>query len=223
YDELLEDALKALGVHHVPQVLQQNFLLADNNQFLVLKLHGSRTDWQSVVLDSTSYEEFQKSCPLLNAQLNQNLRTHPLVFVGCSMRDPRLLGWLRKLSDSERKMLFGGRALMAKKDWNDLPAPDQSLLESANIKPIIVSDHNAIAAVLAELARRLAPLAVHELVFTITPGKDSWTVVGPTPEKRRLPLRGPSWRSTIAESTFRWRMQARKQGPCPCASAPPSR
>lgn len=35
---------------------------------------------------------------------------------------------------------------------------------------------------LADLARRLAPLPVHHLVFTVTPAGDTWTAIGPTPE-----------------------------------------
>jgi tetratricopeptide (TPR) repeat protein len=182
YDELIEDSLKAEGIHAITQVLEQNFKLQARAEVQVLKLHGSRTDWASVILSGDSYRRFHDDYPLLKNQLDLNLRTHPLLFVGCSMQDPRILEWLRALSDDERRGLYAARVLITERDWSRIPAADQALLTSANIKPVKVAGFDDIAAVLAGLARHLAPLPVQELVFDVAPAADTWITIGPTPE-----------------------------------------
>lgn len=141
YDELIEDALKTEDIHHVPQVLQENYELQQRKNLLVLKLHGSRTDWRSVILSGKSYAAFQASYPLLHHQLDLNRRTRPLVFVGCSMSDPRLLGWIEGLSKTERNEHFPSRVLITRGDWGRLSADQQALLASANIRPILLETH----------------------------------------------------------------------------------
>jgi tetratricopeptide (TPR) repeat protein len=182
YDELIEDALKAEDIHYVPQALEHNYVLQRRKNLLVLKLHGSRTDWLDVVLSGESYASFQASYPLLCSQLDLNLRTCPLVFVGCSMTDPRLLDWLNGLPESKRNELLFSRVLITRTDWGRLSADQQALLASAKIRPILVETHADIPAVLADAARALAPLDPVELVFDLTPSADTWTIVGPTPE-----------------------------------------
>jgi hypothetical protein len=153
YDELIEDALKTEGVHHIAQILQQNFKLQARAEVQVLKLHGSRADWASVVLSGESYRSFHDEFPLLINQLDLNLRTHSLLFIGCSMQDPRILEWLRALPESERRGLYASRVLITERDWDRIPAVDQELLASANIKPVKVAGFGDIAAVLAALGR----------------------------------------------------------------------
>lgn len=191
YDELIEDALKAQHTHFVPQVQELNYELQERNDVLLLKLHGSRTNWQSVILSGESYKAFKDSYPLLKNQLDQSLRTCPLLFVGCSMRDPRLLEWLDALSDIERKRLYPGRVLITRNDWAKLTDKERALLASANIKPILVDSHPDIAAVLAQAAQKLAPLDPQELTFELTPGKDRWRVVGPTRESTAHEVSNP--------------------------------
>lgn len=157
YDELIEDALKARGIRFVPQILQENYRLQARAELTVLKLHGSRTDWANVILSGQSYQLFHATYPLLKNQLDLNLRVHPLLFVGCSMQDPRLLDWLRALSGVERKTLFPARVLITDSDWSRISPTDQTLLDSANIKPITVNTHADIATVLLGMANKLAP------------------------------------------------------------------
>ena len=182
YDRLIELALGAQAVPHTVQVLEQNFVLSARQDVPVLKLHGDQGDWLKVVLTTASYAEFERSYPLLREQLNLSLRQHPVVFVGCSMRDPRTLGWLRSLLPSERTTLFASRVLITQNDWEQIPAEDRALLNECNVRPVLVEDYAAITRTLQEVATKLAPLAVRELVFTLTPHEDSWTVVGPTTE-----------------------------------------
>jgi len=80
HDELVEDALKARSVRFVPQILQHGYRLQARAELSVLKLHGSRTDWASVILSGQSYQRFHATYPLLANQLDLNLRVHPLLF-----------------------------------------------------------------------------------------------------------------------------------------------
>src|SRR6185369_11661745 len=67
-------------------------------------------------------------------------------------------------------------------EWARLPADTQTLLASANVKHVLVPDHDGVTLLFQRLAERLAPLPVHELVFDLDPGETVWTVTGPTPE-----------------------------------------
>ncbi len=182
YDRLLEDALGDEKIPHVVQSLQNNYVLQAMDEVQVLKMHGDLGSWVDVVLTTHSYRDFERSHPLLRNQLDQNLRTHPVVFVGCSMTDPRLLEWLGALPLEERSRLFASRAVLTEDEWNQLPGETRDLLASANVKPVLVPDHAAVTRLFQEVARRLAPLAACDLIFDLEPGDKEWTVVGPTPE-----------------------------------------
>lgn len=182
YDRLLENALGAAGVGFVVQTLQANLPLQALETVQLLKLHGDLGDWASVVLTAASYAEFARTYPLLQSQLTLNLRTRPLVFVGCSMRDPRLLDWLDALSVQERAGLYASRVLITTADWQALPQKTQDLLDSANIRAITVPDHASVAQVLVQVAERCAPATPTALAFTMTPEATDWTIVGPAPD-----------------------------------------
>jgi tetratricopeptide (TPR) repeat protein len=191
YDRLLENALTVAETPFVVQSLQDNAELQAMDQVQVLKMHGDLGNWMDVVLTSYSYREFHQTWPLLRCQLDQSLRTHPVVFVGCSMTDPRLLDWLQGLSPAERSRLFASRAILTDDEWGRLPAATRELLGSANVKPILVPDHAGVTRLLQEVAVRLAPLPVKDLVFELEPGEDEWTVTGPTPESPRHQVANP--------------------------------
>jgi tetratricopeptide (TPR) repeat protein len=180
YDRLIENALTAAGVAFVPQILEANFTLQSLETVQVLKLHGDCGDWERVILTAASYQEFQRTYPILQQQLNLHLRTRPVVFIGCSMRDPRLLDWLEGLSETERRRLFASRVIITTDDWQGLPDETRALLDSANVKAITVPHHDSLTHLLTQVAARLVPRAAEALVFDLTPGELDWTVVGPT-------------------------------------------
>ena len=136
YDRLIENALSAAGIAFVAQTLEANFTLQALDTVQVLKLHGDVGDWEHVVLTAASYAEFQRAYPLLQQQLNLHLRTRPVVFVGCSMRDPRLLDWLAGLSVAERRRLFASRVIITADDWNALPPDTRALLARPMSRPL---------------------------------------------------------------------------------------
>jgi len=182
YDRLIENALTEARVDFVSQSLEDNFTVQNLEEVQVLKLHGDAGDWQSAILSAASYQAFEASYPRLVHQLDLNLRTRPVIFVGCSMSDPRLLDWLGALPIPDRKDLYASRAILTQEEWLRLPDPKRHLLASANVKPILVPDHESVTRLLQEIARRLAPADPGELVFELHPGEKAWTVVGPTPE-----------------------------------------
>jgi NAD-dependent SIR2 family protein deacetylase len=95
YDRLIENALTDAGIPFVAQSLEDNFTLQYLDHVQVLKLHGDAGDWKSVILSAADYDAFQASYPRLARQLDLSLHTRPVIFIGCSMLDPRLLDWLR--------------------------------------------------------------------------------------------------------------------------------
>jgi tetratricopeptide (TPR) repeat protein len=177
YDELIERALESGGVAKIVQTLETNDALSARPELLVLKLHGSLTDWSRVILSGASYARFHESYPNLTKQLHHAMRTRPVLFVGCSMQDPRVLDWLRGLPEADRTRLHASRVLITEADWSAVPAEDQSLLAAAHVKPVLVATHAEIASVLGAVADRLAePSAAPPVVAAATPPR---SVVAP--------------------------------------------
>lgn len=174
YDSLLERALEAMPAAFDTVTLEQNISLAAHKRPVLMKLHGDQRDWKSVVLDEESYAEFESTYPLLVKMLDLTLRQRPTVFVGCSMRDPRILDWLTKLPANERKRLHPMRVLQTESGWNTLPEETRTLLTGCNIQPVLVDNHDAIGTVLRRLADRLAPPDRADLTIVLDPGEDTW-------------------------------------------------
>ncbi|HYG61653.1 MAG TPA: SIR2 family protein, partial [Thermoanaerobaculia bacterium] len=79
YDNLLERALDDAGVKPIVQHLELNATVVADGHIRLLKLHGSREDWLSVVLSGESYEKFGRQYPFLVSQLDVLLRQHPVL------------------------------------------------------------------------------------------------------------------------------------------------
>ncbi len=144
YDHLLEIVLHHEGVVHRVQILEAGYKLMNMDVVQVLKLHGDLVKWEEAVLTSASHKNFEENWPLLKKQLNQSLRTRPIVFVGCSMLDPRLLDWLQEIGADGRRGLLASRAIMPERSWGKVPPDVRDLLTSANIRPIVVPDYEAV-------------------------------------------------------------------------------
>lgn len=210
YDDLIEDALKPTGLPFQRQVLEQNFELQADH-FVVLKLHGDHGGWKDVVLTRASYDRYRRAHPRLQRQLDLTLRTRPVLYVGCSMRDPRVVDWLRKLKKADRSALHAGYALICHTDWEAIPPADRELFAECSLRPILVSDHAAIADLLAEAAKELAPLDPDELMFDLHPGDERWTVVGPTNESPEHEVENPFRDPSFLASLKRYRVAASRE------------
>lgn len=183
YDDLLERALASTGVKVVVQTLEQNAAVREQGGALrLLKLHGSHTDWMNTILSGGSYANFEARYGFLCAQLDVLLQQHPLLFVGCSLQDPRVLQWLASRPDAWTSQLKRWRALMRPSAWTAALDKAKLVLSRAPLKPITLDRHEDLPTLWLEVAKKLAPLDAHELVFDVDPGADQWRSVGPTAE-----------------------------------------
>lgn len=73
------------------------------------------------------------------------------------MTDPRLLGWLRAMNADDREMLLPSAAVLTEADWNRVPEGDQALLESGNIKPVLLPDYGDIPELITHLLHTISP------------------------------------------------------------------
>lgn len=189
YDDLLERAFAAAHVPLLVQTLESNASLREDDGALRLyKLHGAQTDWQRIILSGRSYADFEERYKFLDSQLQILLRQNPLLFSGCSLQDPRVLQWIESRPPEWLEDLMRWRALIRPSAWtaaqNMTWKGDKAgaVLTRTPLKAIHYESHADLQTVWLELARRLAPLAVGELVFDLQPGEDEWRCVGPTPE-----------------------------------------
>ncbi len=182
YDELIEDALKQAQKTYVKVSLEQNLDLVTGDRLPVFKVHGDLASFRDVILAGESYRDFHERHPLLKADLESDLRKHSIIFFGCSMTDPRLLDWLGSMSDADRQMLLPSAAVLTEADWNRVPEDDRTLLESGNIKPVLLQDHGDIPELITHLLHTISPPQPQiegfrfDLAFT-SDEHDQWRIV----------------------------------------------
>ncbi|MCP4664703.1 MAG: SIR2 family protein, partial [bacterium] len=144
YDDLLERALAEAEVRFVFQSLEDNAVVVDPKADVrLLKLHGSRDDWRHAVLSGRAYATFGRRYPFLEKQLALVLRRHPVLFVGCSLRDPRILDWLAALVDADAERLKPWRALMTQPEWDEALAASDAL-RRGHLRPLVLEDHDQL-------------------------------------------------------------------------------
>jgi tetratricopeptide (TPR) repeat protein len=163
YDDLLERALADAGVPYLLQPLESNASIAADGAVRLLKLHGSREEWLKVVLSGRSYQAFGRSYPFLAAQLDVLLRQRAVLFVGCSLQDPRILDWLAAQSEEGERGLKPWRALMTAAAWQAAATATwegghaAGALARGNVRPLVLKDHAHLAELWDEAASQLAP------------------------------------------------------------------
>jgi tetratricopeptide (TPR) repeat protein len=178
YDRLIENALESMNISYTLQIISQNQELSSRRSLLLIKLHGDRSNWKEAVLDAASYKRFEADEPLVVKQLDLIRRHRPVIFLGCSMQDSRIVNWLRELTENERDMLYAGRVLITKKDWADIPISDRELFKEAKIQPLLLDNHAEIGGSLLEAASKLAPIAIDKLAFELIVDERQWTIKG---------------------------------------------
>ncbi len=147
YDDVLERALADAGVHVVVQAKAHNEGVVGGDVRLI-KLHGTHSDWMDVVLSGRSYAYFDQRYGFVLSQLNILLRQHWVLFVGCSMQDPRILQWLKEMSSETQRAIKPWRVLMTKKEWESTMRARWSggdvkdSLARAKIRALILRDHD---------------------------------------------------------------------------------
>ena len=149
YDGLLEQALADAKVPIVIQVLEDN--ATTRGGLPLIKVHGSRDAWSKVVLSGRSYEDFQKRYVFLKKQLDIYLRTHRVLFVGCSLQDPLLRRWIDEQDDQAIALLKPWRALMTESDWHAARAQPQIERLGNILKPFLLAHHGELQSLWREL------------------------------------------------------------------------
>jgi tetratricopeptide (TPR) repeat protein len=185
----MERALAAEAAPFVLQPLEDNATVTGDGVRL-LKIHGSHDDWAKVVLSGRSYDQFGARNPFLGKQLDVLLRQQPILFVGCSLQDPRILDWLAGLSPNELDGLKEWRPVLTGPGWQTAlthrhrDAEAKALLAPAGVRPLVVHDHDHARALFVDAAARLpAPAQVVALEIEVTPtrlsaklpGAPAWT------------------------------------------------
>lgn len=164
YDELVERALGQEQVPYVVQTFEANFEGAGRDTVRIIKVHGSYQDWSRVVLSGASYARFAQDYRKLGEQLDVLCRQYPITFVGSSLLEPRVLGWLATLTTEERRGLLPWRAFLTADSWNQLLSYRTDQYEAKTVlegqfRPLILHDHAALQTIWSEVAHNLAPSA----------------------------------------------------------------
>jgi hypothetical protein len=166
YDDLLERALSDAKVPHIVQTLERNFDAADPTTIRVLKVHGSRDDWSKVIFSGESYKQWGRMHALLNKQLDVLCLQYPLTFVGSSLCEPRILGWLAKRTLTERASMLPWRAFLTKDEWKRLLAYEDQGVRASEVligqfRPVLLDSHEQIStlwsAVTNDIAEEVEP------------------------------------------------------------------
>ncbi len=116
-----------------------------------------------VVLSGRSYQEFGRNYPFLSAQLDVFLRQRAVLFVGCSLQDPRLLDWLAAQTDEAARGLKPWRALMTPAAWKAAMEATwegghaSGALARGNVRPLELRDHAHLAELWTEVAATVSP------------------------------------------------------------------
>jgi hypothetical protein len=155
HDQTVEAAFDEAGVTFGVHCLEDDYVLEGGGGVQIIRLHCDPGDWRAAVRAVASLRAFEASYPRLVHHLDRNLRTRPVIFVGCSMRDPRLLDWLATLPIPDRRDLHASRAILTQEEWFRLAPPNRDLLTMANVKPILVPDHESVTGLLVEMAGRM--------------------------------------------------------------------
>ena len=211
YDPLLETSFHDAGVHVTTQVFDENFsVVASPNTPRLFKVHGDLKSWSKVILSGHSYEDFSKRYERLERQLDLLHEQHAFVFVGCSMQDPRILGWLYRLGPDRRKRLKPWRALMLQAEWDAFVASKfegHSVLEviqGSQLRPLIGPDHVALQQLWVDAEAQLAGSAVPNRPLSSSTTIPASAVPSPSTSgaspvrqalKKSLRTHGLSWRA----------------------------
>ncbi|MGH2567500.1 MAG: SIR2 family protein, partial [Bacteroidota bacterium] len=151
YDCLLEDACREREVEYILITFRRNLGIEPPGRLPIIKLHGGLDDYRSLVLDADSYDQYKRRHRLAKIKVEDRLAKRPLVFFGCSMKDPRLLEWLRQRRKERKPPLEESFAVLTKGDWNDIDEQDRDTIKKANISPLFSRDHNVIPTLINKL------------------------------------------------------------------------
>ena len=158
YDTLLERVLADEQVDHDVQTLETGFELKED-KLRVYKIHGTQQDWQETMLSGESYATFNELNRRLTGQLTRLLTQRRVMFVGCSMKDPRILDWIDDAPDEHLQGLQLWSPVMPGKNWEEALEESHRTTTGAavygqlpSVRPMLLDNHGQLQELLVELA-----------------------------------------------------------------------
>ena len=143
YDELLEDALDMNRQDWHPSSGDANLEFGDAAGIHLHKIHGSTSDLKDIVFSRKDYDDYPETYPFSYAKLEIEFLQKAIVFVGCSMTDPRILSWLRRHAGRSGSRRYSV-AILTENDWLSIPSNDRDMLVSGRIAPLLLNEHSEL-------------------------------------------------------------------------------
>ena len=193
YDRLLENAFSEKGVNYLLQVIDGNQHIRSGNRLRLYKIHGDVADWKNVILTGDSYLEFNERYGFLRSQFDILLTQNPVLFIGCSMLDERVLDWLDELRPEDAELINNWMAILtpsqleAVKQYKHTSGRSAwEILNKISFHVLDLPDFESLPKWLDEVADKVAPPETdrQELILNIR------TSDNPSPEQWRVNLDG---------------------------------
>ncbi len=193
YDRLLDNAFSEKSVDYLPQVIDGNQHIRTGNRLRLYKIHGDVADWKNVILTADSYAKFNERYGFLRSQFDILLTQNPVLFIGCSMLDERILDWLDKLPPEEAKLINSWMAILTASQLEAVKQYEHAsglsaweILNKISFRVLDLPDFKSLPKWLDEIADKVAPPGTgrRELILNIRTSDTS------SPEQWRVDLDG---------------------------------
>jgi len=170
YDQLLESALDENGHRFNVITHEQNLGLEKSDLLSLYKVHGGVSNIGAWTLDEKSYLSFSDQYPFLNAKLNTILLKHPVVYVGCSMLDPRVIEWYQQCeSNNFSDSLEYSIVIIREVEWKQLPESIEKLYRKSNVHPLFFECFEDLPDIFCQLNEEIFSEESVELAFVPPP------------------------------------------------------
>ncbi|MFT4927365.1 MAG: hypothetical protein ACI8WB_003472, partial [Phenylobacterium sp.] len=141
YDELLEEACRATETEYMPISQQQNLGLKQNERMPLYKIHGSVNNIASWTLGEQSYLDYADQYPFLDTKLKDTLFNRRIIYIGCSMLDPKVIDWYRYCEKhGQLNQLKFAIVIIKRDEWAKLPPDLLALYTKAKVRPLLFDD-----------------------------------------------------------------------------------
>ncbi|MCP4117828.1 MAG: tetratricopeptide repeat protein [Desulfobacteraceae bacterium] len=163
YDKLVDNAFAEHEVDYLPQILDGNQEIRKDERLRLFKIHGDVSDWKKVILTGESYSTFKDRYRFLYNQFNTLLTQNPVLFIGCSMLDDRVLDWLEALSSEAAELVPSWMAILTTSDQEILKQHERSsgstaweILHKISFHVLNLPDYATLPLWLENIARKIA-------------------------------------------------------------------
>ena len=152
YDQLLESALHRKDKKFNVVTHESNFGIEQSNVISLYKIHGGVSNIEAWTLDEDSYLNFADKYPFLDAKLKITLLDRPIVYVGCSMLDPRVIDWYQYCEENKKSSrLEYSIVVIRKSEWQNLPEKIKALYLKSNVHPLFFERYEELPNIFTEV------------------------------------------------------------------------